>query len=114
ISLDPTYALAHAGLSDCYLLLGEYTSARPADILPKARPHAYRALELDRDLAEAHASLGLISLYDYDWASAEREFKRAIDLRSGSSIRSRRRRSSTSPCAPGSSAWPEMPRAPGG
>jgi len=83
ISLDPTYALAHAGLSDCYLLLGEYTSARPADILPKARPHAYRALELDRDLAEAHASLGLISLYDYDWASAEREFKRAIDLRSG-------------------------------
>src|SRR5439155_1237429 len=70
-------------LSDCYLLLGEYTSARPAEILPKARPHAYRALELDGALAEAHASLGLISIYDYDWATAEREFKRAIELRSG-------------------------------
>src|SRR3989440_9931967 len=83
IALDPAYALAHAGLSDCYLLLGEYTSARPAEILPKARPHAYRALELAGDLAEPHASLGLISLYDYDWATAEREFKRAIELRSG-------------------------------
>src|SRR5256714_12180511 len=83
IVLDPAYALAHAGLSDCYLLLGEYTSARPAEILPKARPHAYRALELDGALAEAHASLGLISIFDYDWATAEREFKRAIELRSG-------------------------------
>ncbi|OLC49547.1 MAG: hypothetical protein AUH82_00290 [Chloroflexi bacterium 13_1_40CM_4_65_13] len=83
IALDPTYALAHAGLADCYLLLGEYSSSRPADILPKAKPHAYRALELAGDLAEPHASLGLISLYDYDWATAEREFKRAIELRSG-------------------------------
>jgi len=83
IALDPTYALAHAGLADCYLLLGEYTEARTADILPKAKPHAYRALELDANLAEAHASLGLISFYDYDWATAEREFKRAIELRSG-------------------------------
>jgi tetratricopeptide (TPR) repeat protein len=81
--LDPTFALAHSGLADCYLLLGEYTSARTADILSQARPHAYRALELDGKLAEAHASLGLISLYDYDWATAEREFKRAIELRSG-------------------------------
>jgi tetratricopeptide (TPR) repeat protein len=83
IAIDPTYALAHAGISDCYLLLGEYTMARPADVLPKAKPHAYRALELAGDLAEAHASLGLISIYDYDWATAEREFKRAIELRSG-------------------------------
>jgi len=83
IALDPTYALAHAGLADCYLLLGEYSSSRPADILPKAKPHVYRALELAGDLAEPHASLGLISLYDYDWATAEREFKQAIELRSG-------------------------------
>src|SRR5205085_1195715 len=83
IALDPTYALAHAGLADCYLLLGEYTSSRPADILPKAKPYVYRALELASDLAEPHASLGLISIYDYDWATAEREFKRAIELRSG-------------------------------
>ncbi len=83
IALDPTYALAHSGLADCHLLLGEYTSVSTADILAQARPHAYRALELDGKLAEAHASLGLISLYDYDWATSEREFKRAIELRSG-------------------------------
>jgi len=83
VSLDPTYALAHAGLADCYLLLGEYTSSRPVDVLSKAKPYAYRALELAGDLAEPHASLGLISVYDYDWATAEREFKRAIELRSG-------------------------------
>src|SRR5439155_1740796 len=41
IVLDPTFALAHSGLADCYLLLGEYTSARTADILSRARPHAY-------------------------------------------------------------------------
>jgi TolB-like protein/Tfp pilus assembly protein PilF len=83
IALDPTFALAHSGLADCYLLLGEYTGARTADILSQAKPHAYRALELDGKLAEAHASLGLISLYDYDWVTGEREFKRAIELRSG-------------------------------
>src|SRR5438132_1568723 len=83
IALDPTYALAHSGLADCHLLLGEYTAASTADILAQARPHAYRAPELDGKLAEAHASLGLISLYDYDWATSEREFKRAIELRSG-------------------------------
>ncbi len=83
IKLDPGFALAHAGMSDCYLLLGEYSRERPADVLPKAKPHAYRALELDGSLAEAHASLGLISLYDYDWVTAEREFKRAVELRSG-------------------------------
>jgi TolB-like protein/Tfp pilus assembly protein PilF len=83
ISIDPNYALAHAGIADCYLLLGDYTAQRPADTLSKAKPHAYRALELAGDLAEAHASLGLISVYDYDWATAEREFKRAIELRSG-------------------------------
>src|SRR5438552_3118798 len=83
IALDPTYALAHAGLADCYLLLGEYSSSRPADVLPKAKLHAYRALEFAGDLAEPHASLGLIGIYDYDWATAEREFKQAMELRSG-------------------------------
>jgi hypothetical protein len=46
--------------------------------------------ELDGALAEAHASLGLISIYDFDWATAEREFKRAIELRSGDTAGSRR------------------------
>jgi len=58
-------------LADCYLLLGEYSSSRPADVLPKAKLHAYRALEFAGDLAEPHASLGLIGIYDYDWATAD-------------------------------------------
>lgn len=81
VAADPTYALAHAGISDSWLLQGEYSAAQ--DVASKAKPHAYRALELDGELAEAHASLGLISLYEYDWATAERELKRAIELRSG-------------------------------
>jgi serine/threonine-protein kinase len=81
VAADPTYALAHAGLSDAWLLLGEYSAVR--DVASKAKPHAYRALELDGELAEAHASLGLISLYEFDWTTAERELKRAIELRAG-------------------------------
>ena len=81
IAADPGYALAHAGISDAWLLLGDYSGER--DVISKAKPHAYRALELDGKLAEAHASLGLISLNEYEWSTAEREFKRAIELRPG-------------------------------
>jgi TolB-like protein/Tfp pilus assembly protein PilF len=81
LAIDPDYALAHAGLADCDILLGEYGGSRPVDMLAKARPHAYRALELDGALAEAHASMGLIAIYDYDWSTAERELGRAIELR---------------------------------
>jgi TolB-like protein/Tfp pilus assembly protein PilF len=83
IAADPSYALAHAGVADTYMLLAEYSAAPRSDAVAKARPHAYRALELAGDLAEAHASLGLISLHDFEWETAEREFKRAIELRSG-------------------------------
>jgi TolB-like protein/Tfp pilus assembly protein PilF len=83
IAVDPDYALAHAGLADCYILIAEYTGAPPAEAVSKAKPHANRAVELAGDLAEAHASLGLIGIHDFEWATAEREFKRAIELRAG-------------------------------
>jgi serine/threonine-protein kinase len=83
IAVDPRYGLAYAGLADCYILLAEYTGSPRAEAVSLARPLAFRALELGGDLAEAHASLGLISLNDFEWATAEREFKRAIELRSG-------------------------------
>ncbi len=82
LDIDPTYALAHAGLADSYLLLSEYSEAPPAEVIPTAKAHAYRALELDGTLAEPHATLGLISATDYDWKTAESEYKRAIALRS--------------------------------
>src|SRR5437868_6489940 len=82
LEVDPNYSLAHAGIADCYVLLGEYGSEHASDIA-KARTEAHKALELDATLAEAHATLGLIAFHDYDWKAAEAEFKRAIGLRSG-------------------------------
>src|SRR5437899_10742042 len=61
VDLDPAFALAHVGLADSNTLLVEYGNANPADVLPKAKAHAQKALELDRDLAEAHTTLGGIS-----------------------------------------------------
>ena len=86
---DPVYALAYAGLADSYALLasggGEY-SMHTSDAISKARTYVMKALELDETLADAHTSLGIIHLnYDWDWASAEREFTRALELNSGSS-----------------------------
>ena len=83
LDVDPRYALAHAGLADSYALLAEYSAARPDEVLPQASEHARKALELDPALAEPHATLGLLAMDRYDWSGAEREFKRAVELRSG-------------------------------
>lgn len=81
IDLDPAYARAHAGLADCYLLLGAYSFYPQLEMLPKAKAIALRALELDPSLAEAHATLGLITQnLDWDWAAVERHYRRAIEL----------------------------------
>lgn len=81
IDLDPTYARAHAGLADCYLLLGAYSFYPQMEMLPKARATALRALELDPSLAEAHATLGLITQnLDWDWAATEKHYRQAIAL----------------------------------
>ena len=77
---DPSYALAYSGLADSYTLLGFYYES-PRTALPQARAAAERALELDDRLGEAHASLAFIkTLYDWDFAEAEQEFQRAIEL----------------------------------
>jgi serine/threonine-protein kinase len=84
IDSDPSYALAYAGLADAYLVLGGFGIATlaPKDSYPKAREAAIRALEIDDRLAEAHASLAYcLGNYDWNWTSAEREFKRAFDLK---------------------------------
>ncbi len=80
ISIDPAYALAYAGLADCYQILPPY-GAIPPDARAKARTAAQKALELDGNLAEAHASMGVIRhAFDWDFAGAERDLKRAIEL----------------------------------
>src|SRR4030095_5914043 len=84
IQQDPSFALAYAGMADTYSLLGGPESGGdmpPIEALPKAKAAALKAIELDASLAEPHVSLGHVSyFYDRDWAAAEREFKRAIEL----------------------------------
>lgn len=81
IHQEPSFALAYAGMAEGYNLLGNSNLAAPRDVMPGAKTAAMKALSLDESLAEAHAALGLIeSTYDWDWKSAEREFKRAIEL----------------------------------
>jgi adenylate cyclase len=81
IEQDPSYALAYVGLADSKAVLIEYGSSSAAEALPKAKRAALQALELDGMLAEAHVTLGLISQYDCDWPAAEREYRRAIELK---------------------------------
>jgi eukaryotic-like serine/threonine-protein kinase len=81
VEKDPNYAVAYAGLADCYVLLGVYGEIPNRDAYPLAKAAAVKALELDEALAEAHASLGRgIIAYDWDWEAARREFERALQL----------------------------------
>jgi TolB-like protein/DNA-binding winged helix-turn-helix (wHTH) protein/Flp pilus assembly protein TadD len=81
IAKDPTDARAYAGLADSYALLSGYTQTPQTESMPKARAAALKALELDEGLAEAHTSLALITEnYDWDWKTAEKEYRRAIEL----------------------------------
>ena len=79
IGSDPRFALAHAGLADCYVVPSN--GLPPKVAMPKAKAAAERALALDNTLAEAHTSLARVLMsYEWDWAGAENEFKRAIEL----------------------------------
>ncbi len=81
IDSDPNYALAYAGLADCYSLLDDWGKRTPRDSFPKARAAAEKAIALDDSLAEAHVSLAMVrASYDWDWVGAEQEFRRAIEL----------------------------------
>ena len=81
VAKDPSYALAYAGLADAYVLLSGFGAASPKDSLPEAKAAAEKGLELDGTLGEAHASLAQALLaYDFNFARANREFRRAIEL----------------------------------
>jgi TolB-like protein/Flp pilus assembly protein TadD len=81
ISANPQCSLAYAGLADSYNLLGFYGELAPQEAKSLAKSAATRALAIDDGLAEAHASLAEAHFgFDWDWTSAEHEFKRAIEL----------------------------------
>ena len=86
IAKAPDYAQAYSGLADTYALLGDwqYGVMASKQALPAAKAAAIKALQLDDTLGEAHTSLGFaLSGFDWDWPSAEKEFRRAIDLTPG-------------------------------
>lgn len=86
IEIDRRYALAYAGVADCYFRLSA-VHLPPKEALSKASAAAHKAVEIDDSLAEAHASLAMIKFwYDYDWPGAEREFRRALELNPGASL----------------------------
>jgi tetratricopeptide (TPR) repeat protein len=82
VALDPTYAAAHAALADCYNQLGTsmVSGGSPRRYRPLAAAAAIRALQIDPYSAEAHAALGYVHHYEWRWADAEHEFRRAIEL----------------------------------
>ena len=86
ILIDPNYALPYAALARSYVLSPIIGGAKPAEVMPKARAAALRAVALDSALADAHAVLAMVAgHYDYDWDTAEREFRRALELNPSSS-----------------------------
>ena len=80
IAIDPSYALAYASMAIAYTEIAEIGAVPPSEAFPRAREAATRALELDPMLAEAHSTVAYLKLCDFDWAGAERGFKRALEL----------------------------------
>src|SRR5215469_15464631 len=80
IDSDPTYAAAYSGLADCNSGRAWHGYESPAEALPKAYAAAQKALEMNPESAEAHASLGLAMSHRWDWTGAEAEFRRALEL----------------------------------
>ena len=79
--LDPNYALPYLGIADTYVVMPQYADVPTLEANAKAKAAVLRALEIDPDLSEAHATLGLIHTNLWEWKEAEREFKRAIELK---------------------------------
>jgi TolB-like protein/DNA-binding winged helix-turn-helix (wHTH) protein/Flp pilus assembly protein TadD len=83
ISLDPNYAPAYVGLAHAYIISGERNVLPPNEAYTKASPLVMKALALDDTLSDAHSGLAFIREVNWDWAGAEREYLRAIDLDPG-------------------------------
>jgi TolB-like protein/DNA-binding winged helix-turn-helix (wHTH) protein/Flp pilus assembly protein TadD len=80
INRDPGYGAAYSGLADCNSGLTWHGFTSPAETLPRAKAAALKAIEIDPQSAEAHASLALVLSHEWDWPGAEPEFKRALQL----------------------------------
>lgn len=80
VEKDPRFALAYAGLADCYAILATYVGRSWKETQPLARLNALKAIELDSSLAEPHATLAMLNHLEWRSADAEAEFKRSLEL----------------------------------
>ena len=84
---DPNYALAYYGLAEVFYAISFWANVPPHEAYPKAKEYANKAIEIDDEVGEAHAALGLVyTFYDWDWEKAERELKRALEFNPSSAI----------------------------
>jgi len=82
VQRDPSFALPHAGLADAFAVLGVFDLRPPGSVFPQARAAAQRAVELDSQLGEAHASLGHVATqFDRKWREGEKLYRHALELR---------------------------------
>ncbi|MBL8125237.1 MAG: tetratricopeptide repeat protein [Pyrinomonadaceae bacterium] len=77
---DPNFALAYAGLADCYGVLPDYSNAPSTEFATQAKAYAERAISLDDSLGESHISLALAHTMLWDWNAAGKEFERGLEL----------------------------------
>jgi eukaryotic-like serine/threonine-protein kinase len=80
IQLEPDYAAAYAGLSHAWVSRGVFGVKNRKEVMPLARDSAVKAVALDSQLPEAHVALGFVKTHDWDWAGAEQELTRALEL----------------------------------
>jgi tetratricopeptide (TPR) repeat protein len=81
IDKDPSYALAYAGMSECYPPLSVFGWFPAREVMPKAEVAAHKALEIDPNLSEAYTGLAMATFYyEWDWTNAEKYFQKAIEL----------------------------------
>jgi eukaryotic-like serine/threonine-protein kinase len=84
---DPHFALAYYGLSEVFYAISYWGNVPPHEAYPKAKEFAKKAIEMDEEIGEAHAALGLVyTFYDWKWKEAERELTTALDLNPSSAI----------------------------
>jgi eukaryotic-like serine/threonine-protein kinase len=82
IDKDPSFASSYSALADCYMALGGFSLASTSAVLPKARAAANQALQLDDSLSNAHETLASIHMTEWNFAGAEKEFRKALELNS--------------------------------
>jgi len=84
---DANYALAYYGLAEVFYAISYWANVPPHEAYPKAKEYAKKAIDMDEDIGEAHAALGLVyTFYDWNWKEAERELILALELNPSSAI----------------------------